>query len=132
MLIRNSSKGTSIFGLQRVDFDYFPLPSLRSSSESLIELCYISIGQKESNGTIPTLDEINGSRHASEKAMGRYMHNLNTSLDKGCGLGTSIVRKYDLQDETHFAIEQRISVHLPKGSDAHTGRLLGVTPRALN
>ncbi|KAL8731033.1 MAG: hypothetical protein Q9166_003684 [cf. Caloplaca sp. 2 TL-2023] len=96
--------------------DYFPLPSLRSSSENLIELCYVSIGQKESIGAKGTPEENDASRQACDKAMDNYTHNLNVSLDSGCGLGTSIVRNFDFQDETHFAIEQRISIYLAKGT----------------
>ncbi|KAL8833098.1 MAG: hypothetical protein Q9170_004507 [Blastenia crenularia] len=102
--------------------DYFPLPSLLSTSENLIELCYVSVGQMENPGLRFTMEDIAASRHASEKAMGRYNHNLNSSLDSGCALGTSIVRNFDFQDETHFAIEQRISICLTKGGDSHTSK----------
>lgn len=103
--------------------NYFPLPSLRSSSENMIELCYISIGQKESLPTRRTQSEIDASRQSSEKAMGNYTHNLTVSLDSEGGLGNSIVRNFDWQDETHFAIEQRISIHLHKSGDARTSQL---------
>lgn len=103
--------------------DYFPLPSLRSASENLIELCYVSIGRRVRVGTSSTPEETAASRHASEKAMDRYVHELNSILDKGCALGTSVVRNFDFQDETHFAIEQRISICLARAGDPNTSKL---------
>lgn len=103
--------------------DYFPHPSLPSASENLIQLCYVTIGQMGSPGTRSTPDEATAARNASEKAMGRYIHNLNSSLDSGRALGTSIVRNFDFQDGTHFAIEQRISICLTKGGDHNTSKL---------
>ena len=104
--------------------DYFPLPPFRSLSGNMITLCYISIGQRDSGATNSTQAEIDASRQASEKSMRRYIHHLNTSLDDGGGIGTSIVRNFDYQDETHFAVEQRISIYLNGGGDGRTSQCL--------
>lgn len=103
--------------------NYFPLPSLHSASENLLELCYVSIGRRGRGGTRITPKQTNASRHASEKAMSHYIHNLSSTLDSGCALGTSIVRNFDFQDENHFAIEQRISICLAKAGDHRTSKL---------
>lgn len=74
-------------------------------------------------GKRSTPEETIASRHASEKAMNQYVHKLSSILDIGCALGTSVVRNFDFQDETHFAIEQRISIRLARPGGPHTSKL---------
>jgi len=61
--------------------------------------------------------------------MSRYTHILNTDMESGFALGTSIVRKFNVHDETYFMIEQRISIYLSRGGRARTSKsLLDDTP----
>lgn len=104
--------------------NYFPLPSLPSTSENMIQLSYISIGQRENQRDKQTQKEIGLMRQAGLKAMSRYTHSLNTTMEAGFALGNSIVRDFDVHDETYFVIEQRISVYLSRGGHARTSKSL--------
>ncbi|KAL8963644.1 MAG: hypothetical protein Q9193_000113 [Seirophora villosa] len=61
-----------------------------------------------------------------------YADNLNSDLNKGYALGTSIVRNFDFQDGSHFAIEQRMSICLTKGGDPSTTIVWIDTGKALS
>lgn len=100
--------------------DYFPLPSLPSTSGKMIELTYISIGQRETPARNHRPREINFMRQASHKAMGRYIHDINTHIETGAALGNSMVRSFDVLDETNFAIEQRISIYMDQNEHHRT------------
>ncbi|MCJ1265321.1 hypothetical protein MMC22_005197 [Lobaria immixta] len=100
--------------------DYFPLPSLPSTSGKMIELTYISIGQRETPGRNHRPREINSMRQASHKAMSKYIHDINTHMETGAAPGNSIVRRFDILDETHFAIEQRISIYMDQNGHNRT------------
>lgn len=104
--------------------NYFPLPSLPSTSDNMIQLSYISIGQRENPGNKRTQKEIGLMRQAGMKAMNRYTHNLNISMEAESALGNSIVRNFDVHDETYFFIEQRISVYLSRGGHSRTSKSL--------
>ena len=104
--------------------NYFPLPSLPSTSENMIQLLYISIGQRENPGEKRTQKEIGLMRQAGMKAMSRYTHNLNTCMDGGSAVGNSIVRDFDVLDESYFVIEQRISIYCSRGGHARTSKSL--------
>ena len=112
--------------------NYFPLPSLPSTSENMIQLSYISIGVRENSGEKRIQRDIRLLRQDGMKAMSRYTHNLNTSMETGLGLGNSIVRDFDIHDETHFVIEQRISVYLSRGGHARPSKsVLDPMPRSI-
>ena len=88
----------------------------------MIQLSYISIGQRETPGEKRTQKEIGLMRQAGMKAMSRYTHNLNISMQAGSALGNSIVRDFDVHDETYSVIEQRISVYLGGHGQARTSK----------
>ena len=88
----------------------------------MIQLSYISIGVRENPGDKRTQREIRLMRQDGMKAMSRYTHNLNTSIGTGFALGNSIVRDFDVHDETHFVIEQRISIYLSRSGHAPTSK----------
>ncbi len=95
----------------------------------MIQLSYITIGQRESPGEHCSPKNIESMRRAGNKAMSRYTHILNTDMESGFALGTSIVRKFNVHDETYFMIEQRISIDLSRGGQARTSKsLLDDTP----
>lgn len=100
--------------------NYYPLPSLPSTSDRMIELVYVSVGQRENPGKKPTTIEMEQTRLASLKSLNKYTHSLNTSMGNAGALGNSVVRGFDLLDETHFAIEQRISIYLSSSGQSRT------------
>lgn len=100
--------------------DYFPLPSLPSAWGKMIELTYISIGHRETPGRNHRPREINSMRQASQKAMDRYIHDVNTHMETGAAPGNSMVRSFDVLDEALFAIEQRISIYMDQNGHHRT------------
>lgn len=88
----------------------------------MIQLSYISIGVRENPGDKRTQRDIRLLKQDGMKAMSRYIHNLNTRMETGCALGNSIVRDFDVHDETHFIIEQRISIYLGRSGHARTSK----------
>lgn len=95
--------------------NYFPLPSLPSTSENMIQLSYISICQKETPGDKRSQKEIALMRQAGMKALSRYTHDLNIRMEDGYAQGNSIVRGFDVHDEAFSVIEQRISIYFSRG-----------------
>ena len=102
--------------------NYFPLPSLPSTSENMIQLSYISIGQRENPAHQRSRKEIGLMRQACMKAMSRYTNNLNKGMEGGYALGNSIVRGFDVLDEAFSIMEQRISIYFSRGGPARTSR----------
>ena len=102
--------------------DYFSLPSLPSTSERMIELTYISLGRTEGSGRNPTNVELEATRRASLKSLNRYTHDLITNMEHATAVGDSVIRGFHLLDETHFAIEQRISIYLSNSGHSRTSK----------
>jgi hypothetical protein len=102
--------------------DYFCLPSLPSTSKNIIRLRFTTIGKRDRRGQIPDREGIDELRQTCAKAMARYLHRLNSSMDTNSGLGNSIVRAFSVFDETHFAIEQRISICIDRAMSGWTGQ----------
>ena len=94
--------------------NYFPLPSLPSSSDHMTKLRYSTIGHRERKGGVSGSEMIDSARWQGIKAMDRYVHHLNQSLQQDTGLGNSIVRAYSVHDETHFSIEQDVSIYVSR------------------
>ena len=94
--------------------NYFAIPSLFSTSSNMIELVYFSIGQNRKR----TPKEMESVRQASLKSLSRYTHILITKMENAVALGSSVVRRFDLLDENHFALEQRISIYLGRNGNA--------------
>lgn len=99
----------------------FSFPSLPSSSWHLIDLPVITIGYRDVATKQYEQDEIHAMRKSEEIAMENYCHQLCTGAGLKCG--NSIVRKYYSLDETHFVIEQRISICLQELGTSWVGKL---------
>ena len=100
--------------------NYFSLPSLPSVSGDIIRLRFITIGQQEAQAQADQ-DAIEALRQAGTKSMTRYLHNLNLSIETDSGLGNSMVRVCSIFDQTHFAIEQNISICISRNNGGWTG-----------
>ena len=101
--------------------DYFCLPSLPSTSNNIISLRFITIGQRDRRAQITDRKAVDELRQTGAKAMARYLHTLNSNMEMNSGLGNSIVRAFSIHDETHFAIEQRISICVRRSMSGWTG-----------
>jgi hypothetical protein len=90
----------------------FSIPALPSSSWHLIELPVITIGTRmASKGQGPMrLERIEELRKKGAEAFSSHHHRLAKLSSSGIAGGVSMVRDYYVFDETHFAIEQRISI----------------------
>ena len=97
--------------------NYFPLPSLPSSSNQVIKLRYITTGQRDNDRRRSDQTTVDSLRSGGAKAVERYMHALNQSIESGSGSGDSIVRAYNVHDETYFTIEQDISIYVNRTSN---------------
>lgn len=104
--------------LRHLDFrlgrpDFFPLPSLPSSSTSMFRLRVTTIGGSRSEpGEDTTQQDLDSLRVQNVRAMHTYKEKLrNHSNSK---LGDSIVRDCFIYDTQHFTIEQDISIYVKK------------------
>lgn len=93
--------------------NHFSLPPLPSSTTYITKLRYITICQSNRRGTSDQ-GVIDSLRFDGKKAFERYMHSLNQSIEKGIGIGNSIVRAYNVHDDIHSSIEQDISIYVSR------------------
>ena len=88
----------------------FSIPALPSSSWHLIELPVITIGTR----TVPKgpmrLDRIEALRKVGAEELKNHHFKIAKLSSSGMVLGESMVRDFYVFDETHFAVEQRISI----------------------
>lgn len=88
---------------------YFSFPSLPSAAENIITLHVTTLGSRQSKKE-NSQDAIDRLRANGMTEMNAYMHKL--SREENIRNGDSIVRRYSVHDETHFSIEQEISISL--------------------
>lgn len=107
------------FFLRHVDFwstigmpDYFPLPPLPSSSSNTIKLNLTTIGSRGSEVKEIRQAEIDKLREFISTNFAKYLHTMRTTDD--FQTGDSYVRQVDVYDETHFTIEQDVSICVNK------------------
>ena len=93
----------------------FSTPALPSSSWHLIEVPVISIGTrmgpKGSNGALKTSE----LREEGAEALATHHHRIARLSSSGMALGESMYRDLYVFDETHFAVQQRISICMQPG-----------------
>ena len=102
--------------------DYFPLPSLPSTCCNIVRLRYNTIGQWDRRRVLTNQGEIDALRAESIKSMGRYLHQLSLRMEADNGIGESIVRDLSVFDETHFGIEQSISICVVRAAKGWRGK----------
>lgn len=97
----------------------FSVPSLPSCSSHLIELPIMTIGIDHS-GKVLQGKTTQTLREDVERALDNFRERV-TNMN-GCDMadGESMVRDFYVFDETHFAVEQRISICLEKSKDGKT------------
>jgi hypothetical protein len=88
--------------------DYFPLPPLPSSSGNIIKLQLTTIGSRGSVASKGPQASIDRLRRESAKDFERYFHELRTT--DNFRTGDSFVRHLEVYDETHFSLEQDVSI----------------------
>lgn len=98
------------FGLTEDRLNNFSLPPLPSSSWHLMRLHIMTIGFRDTLARKYRQDDIDSLRRDGNNQMENYNHQL--TLGSNFEVGDSIVRNYSTLDETHFSIEQRVSVCL--------------------
>lgn len=94
--------------------DYFSLPSLPSTSCMLFHLPYVTLGQLQSPPRQTTQATIDAMRSDSVEKFKKYWRDIHKMFNQDLRKGESLVRKFYLHDQTHFALEQRISIALTK------------------
>jgi hypothetical protein len=88
----------------------FSIPALPSSSWHLMQLPIITIGVKDSAKGSMNFDYIEGLRRKGREALADHHHRITRLSSSGMVVGDSMIRDYVIFDDTHFAIEQRISI----------------------
>ena len=99
--------------------NHFSLPALPSSTTYIVKLRYITICHSNRKGASEQ-GIIDAMRLDAKKAFERYMHSVNQSIEKGTGIGNSIVRAYNVHDENHSSIEQEISIYISQTTSGPT------------
>ncbi|UKZ69033.1 uncharacterized protein TrAtP1_010046 [Trichoderma atroviride] len=95
----------------------FSTPSLPSASRHLMELPITTIGSRESSlYGIPPSAWIEQERKRGRDALEKH-HDRLSSLRSDISVGESMIRDYYIFDETHFAIDQRISIFMQQVED---------------
>ncbi len=89
--------------------DFYDLPAPPSSSQNIIHLSVTSIGRR--NVATPAKED-------GLKKLQEYLQNLGTNR---AAVGESIVRRFSVHDETHFSIEQQISICVVRRKGGWTG-----------
>jgi hypothetical protein len=87
----------------------FTFPSLPSSGWNIVEIPVVSIGKRVSVSRYRNQDELDKARTKSAEALRTYhdqLYGSETTFQKS----TSIIRDICLFDETHFALEHKVTV----------------------
>lgn len=92
--------------------DHFSSPSLPSARSMLFQLPYMTLGQIQTPTYRTTQGTIGALRSDSEQRFKEYWQEIHELFNSDEGIGESIVRNFYLHDQTHYALEQRISIAL--------------------
>ncbi|KAL6691223.1 hypothetical protein J3F84DRAFT_387148 [Trichoderma pleuroticola] len=96
----------------------FSIPSLPSSSWNLFQLPVTTLGSRE-HSPLGTLQSawIEDARRKGKIELDNHHQRLSKLSDSEVSLGESITRNYYVFDNTHFAIDQRISICVQHDSE---------------
>ncbi|PGH34680.1 hypothetical protein GX50_02468 [[Emmonsia] crescens] len=96
----------------------FSIPALPSSSWHLIELPLLTIGTRDIPKGPTRPDIIEDLRTKGSCALAEHHHRISRLSSSGMSVGDSLVRDFHVFDETHFAIEQRVSICMQEAGHA--------------
>jgi hypothetical protein len=104
--------------------DYFSLPSLPSSNGNFLRLHWTTIGSRGPKFEINGHDQegIERLRNEGARMMAQYLDD--TRSDRRMKACDSFVRRFAVHDETHFSIEQDVSVCVNQIGKSWIGMLL--------
>ena len=96
-----------------------PIVGLPTSLAHLIPLCITTIGSRDCDKRNYKQDEIDNIRKRDKADMSLY----SSKLSKGkFNVGNAIVRHYSTLDETFFALEQKVSIHIQNHGKSWVGK----------
>jgi hypothetical protein len=98
----------------------FSIPALPSSSWHLIELPVITLGTRMAPKGLMHSDRIEELRRESAEALSSHHHRIAKLSSSGMATGKSMIREVYVFDETHFAIEQRVSIGMQAAENGST------------
>ena len=103
--------------------DYYPLPSLPSSSSNIIRVRLTTLGAwSHSLGKRYHQKELDALRRSCAQSMGNYKHEIRLNYSHRINTGDSIVRSFDVIDGMNFAIEQEASACISWSGDKFTSK----------
>lgn len=88
----------------------FPNPALPSSLSHLVQLSVTTTGSRDQASRSYRQEDIDEIRVNDATDMARYLRDMSAGLR--FRTGNAIVRQYATLDESHFAIEQRITIYV--------------------
>lgn len=88
----------------------FSVPALPSTSWHLMELPVITIGTRRTQKGETDLARIANLRAQAANALKEHHHQVSKLASSGMSVGDSIIRDFHVFDETHVAVEQKISI----------------------
>lgn len=96
-----------------------PIVGLPTSLAHVIQLCITTIGSRDCEKRNYKQDEIDSIRKQDKADMTLY----SSKLSKGkFDVGNAIVRHYSTLDETFFALEQKVSIHIQNPGKSWVGK----------
>lgn len=97
--------------------DYFTMPPMPSEMNSIIRLCVTTIGHVGDDHKM-NRKSLETRRETSARQMEKYLSALRRD---NWSLGESLVRDFDIHDESHWSLEQRISLCVAQNGNEWTG-----------
>ena len=95
----------------------FDLPSLPSSSKNIVQIPIITIGARSDTGVLKR-SELQSERRKADLYVREHLRNM----DRSAKIGTSIVRRLQILDETYFTCEQEATICVQRREGSWTGK----------
>jgi hypothetical protein len=102
--------------------NYFVLPPLLSSSSNMVRLALTIIGSREGRGNRGGQTCVKKLREESALEFTEYLRSLRTGTKDAFRTGHSLVRHLEIYDETHFTLEQDVSICVNKIANGWIGK----------
>lgn len=95
----------------------FDLPSLPSSSRNIVQIPLVTIGAR-SDTSVLRRSELESERRKADLDVREYLRDM----DRSAEVGSSLVRRLNLLDETYFACEQEVTICVQRREGSWAGR----------